>query len=180
MYYIYHIPGIKIGCTEDLDKRMKDQGFTEWEILETHEDGWLAGDREIELQKEYGYRVDTTHYQVVREKFTMSGKQHKEETKAKISTAHVGKVLSEETKERISIGGIGNQNAAGTIRTEENKRKISESLMGNVVPKETRSKISSTMKGRKQPIVICPHCNKSGGQNAMTRRHFDNCKQKKG
>ena len=51
MYYIYHIPGVKIGCTNDLDKRMSDQGFTNWEILETHEDGWVAGDREIELQK---------------------------------------------------------------------------------------------------------------------------------
>lgn len=63
-YYIYHIPGIKIGCTSDLQKRMSDQGFIEWEILETHIDGWLAGDREIELQKEYGYRVDTSHYMI--------------------------------------------------------------------------------------------------------------------
>ncbi len=63
-YYIYHIPGIKIGCTSELQKRMSDQGFTEWEILETHTDGWLAGDREIELQKEYGYKVDTCHYMI--------------------------------------------------------------------------------------------------------------------
>ena len=64
MYYIYHILGVKIGCTKDLQKRMSDQGFTEWEILETYTDGWLAGDREIELQKEYGYPVDTCHYMV--------------------------------------------------------------------------------------------------------------------
>ena len=61
-YYIYHIPGVKIGCTKDLKRRMRQQDFTEWEILETHTDGWLAGDREIELQKQYGYRVDKTHY----------------------------------------------------------------------------------------------------------------------
>ena len=63
-YYIYHIRGIKIGCTKNLIKRMREQGFTEWEILETHTDGWLAGDREIELQKEYGLPVDTVHYMV--------------------------------------------------------------------------------------------------------------------
>ena len=63
-YYIYHIPGIKIGCTKQLAIRMSQQGFTEWEILETHTDGWLAGDREIELQKEYGLPVDTVHYMV--------------------------------------------------------------------------------------------------------------------
>ena len=62
MYYIYHISGIKIGCTENINRRMLRQNFTEWEILEEHTDGWLAGDREIELQKEYGYIVDTIHY----------------------------------------------------------------------------------------------------------------------
>ena len=62
MHYIYHIPGIKIGVTINLELRMKQQGFTEWEVLEIHDDGWLAGDREIELQKQYGYPVDSTHY----------------------------------------------------------------------------------------------------------------------
>ena len=41
---------------------MQDQSFTEWEILETHTDVRLAGDREIELQKEYGLPVDNSHY----------------------------------------------------------------------------------------------------------------------
>ena len=63
-YYIYHVPGVKIGCTKELAKRMRDQGFTDWEILEEHTDGWLAGDREIELQKQYGYRVDKVHYMI--------------------------------------------------------------------------------------------------------------------
>jgi hypothetical protein len=64
MHYIYHIPGVKIGCTKNIKQRMRVQGFTEWEILEEHEDGWLAGDREIELQKQYGYPVDNSHYMV--------------------------------------------------------------------------------------------------------------------
>ena len=63
-YYIYHIAGIKIGCTSDLQRRMRKQGFTDWEILEEHTDGWLAGDREIELQKEYGLPVDSVHYMI--------------------------------------------------------------------------------------------------------------------
>ena len=32
--------------------------------------------------------------------------------------------------------------------------------------------------GRKQEIISCPHCGKSGGKNAMTRWHFANCKSK--
>ena len=63
-YYIYHIQGVKIGMTDDLLRRMKEQGFTKWEVLEVHTDPWLGGDRELELQAEYGYRVDSCHYMV--------------------------------------------------------------------------------------------------------------------
>ena len=62
IYVIYHIPGIKIGCTSDLARRMFQQGFTEWEILEEHTDIYVASNREIELQKEYGLPVDTIPY----------------------------------------------------------------------------------------------------------------------
>ena len=63
-YYIYHVPGFKIGCTSNLNKRLKDQNLTKWELLETHTDGWLAGDREKELQKEYGLPIDAVHYMI--------------------------------------------------------------------------------------------------------------------
>jgi hypothetical protein len=56
MYNIYHIPGVKIGCTrQKVSKRVKQQGYTNFEILETHTDINIASDREIELQKQYGY-----------------------------------------------------------------------------------------------------------------------------
>ena len=61
-YLIYHILGKKIGCTSDLYKRMSEQGFTQWEILEEHNDIHEASDREIKLQKDYGYKVDTSPY----------------------------------------------------------------------------------------------------------------------
>ena len=61
-YYIYHIQGIKIGCTSDLIKRMSDQGFTDWEILEEHTDIYEVSNREIQLQKEYGLPVDKVPY----------------------------------------------------------------------------------------------------------------------
>ena len=62
MYYIYHIPGVKIGCSKEPEKRIADQGYTDYEILEQHEDIFVASDREIELQKEHGYRVDRNPY----------------------------------------------------------------------------------------------------------------------
>lgn len=61
-YHIYHIEGIKIGCSDNPKRRVNNQGYTEYTILETHDDIIIASNREIELQKEYGYKVDTTPY----------------------------------------------------------------------------------------------------------------------
>jgi len=64
-YYLYHIPGKKIGITKDLKSRVEDQqGYNENEyhvILET-DDINIASEAEISLQKAFGYRVDTTPY----------------------------------------------------------------------------------------------------------------------
>jgi len=62
IYSIYHIPGIKIGCSDNPKGRVRKQGYTEYTILETHTDIYVASDREQELQKEYGYRVDECPY----------------------------------------------------------------------------------------------------------------------
>jgi hypothetical protein len=62
MFYIYHITGVKIGCTQNLKNRLAQQTKSEWEILETHTDINIASKREIELQKQYGYKVDTCTY----------------------------------------------------------------------------------------------------------------------
>ena len=61
-YYIYHIPGVKIGMTNELEKRMSAQGFTEWEILETHTCIYEGSRRELELQEEYGLPIDHMPY----------------------------------------------------------------------------------------------------------------------
>ena len=65
MYYLYHIPGKKIGVTRDLNKRVTlMQGYKEgeYEVLEQSEDIDYISDREIELQQSYGYRVDMKTY----------------------------------------------------------------------------------------------------------------------
>jgi NTP pyrophosphatase (non-canonical NTP hydrolase) len=64
-YILYHIPGKKIGCTTDLYNRVTDQqGYEpgEYEVLEKSKDIDYISKREIELQKEYGYRVDRVPY----------------------------------------------------------------------------------------------------------------------
>jgi len=88
----------------------------------------------------------------------------------------------------------------GKLRSQTTKNKISKSLTGKIQSSETKLKRSIAMKGHKKSeitkekmrkpksdshresmrkpkeIVKCPHCEKLGGQNLMTRYHFDNCK----
>lgn len=65
MYYIYHIPGKKIGVTRDLNKRVTAiQGYTqnEYEILDASTDIDYISDKELKLQKHFGYKVDRQSY----------------------------------------------------------------------------------------------------------------------
>ena len=74
MYYIYHIPGKKIGVTCDLNNRVTvQQGYEpdEYDILESSDDVDYISDREIELQKEYGYKVDHRLYKTLNPKTKM-------------------------------------------------------------------------------------------------------------
>jgi NTP pyrophosphatase (non-canonical NTP hydrolase) len=65
MYYIYHIPGKKIGVTCNLNKRVTiTQGYSpdEYEVLDQSDDINYISEKEIELQKSYGYKIDRKLY----------------------------------------------------------------------------------------------------------------------
>jgi len=65
MYYIYHIPGKKIGVTCNLNNRVTlTQGYSpdEYEVLDQSDDIDYISEKEIELQKSYGYKVDRKKY----------------------------------------------------------------------------------------------------------------------
>jgi len=64
-YYLYHIPGKKIGVTSNLNNRVtQQQGYhpDEYEVLDQSKDIDYISNRELELQKSYGYRVDHKPY----------------------------------------------------------------------------------------------------------------------
>jgi len=64
-YYLYHIPGKKIGITKDLKKRVEEQqGYNEgeYEIIMKSDNIEYISEQEIYLQKLCGYRVDETPY----------------------------------------------------------------------------------------------------------------------
>jgi len=65
IYYIYHIPGKKIGVTTNLKSRVEDQqgyGPGEYEILGRYTDIKGAAERELYYQRLYGYPVDIVPY----------------------------------------------------------------------------------------------------------------------
>lgn len=89
---------------------------------------------------------------------------------------------------------VGDDNYA---KLPEVRKKISDRLKGREFSKEHRKKLSESRQGREPwnkgksnphartdhmnniPPVTCPFCNKSGPKGAMTRWHFDKCKNKK-
>ena len=66
MYYLYHIPGKKIGVTNDIESRVVNQqgyGWGEFDVLAMDEDISYISNLELELQKKFGYKVDRQSYE---------------------------------------------------------------------------------------------------------------------
>ncbi len=64
-YKVYHIPGKKVGCTTDIQKRVVEtQGYKagEYEILFATDDIVEASEAERTLQKDLGYKIDRKLY----------------------------------------------------------------------------------------------------------------------
>lgn len=64
-YKIYHIPGVKIGCTTSIQRRVVEaQGYKpgEYEILFETDNVAEASRVEQELQKDLGYKIDRRPY----------------------------------------------------------------------------------------------------------------------
>jgi NTP pyrophosphatase (non-canonical NTP hydrolase) len=71
MYYMYHIPGKKIGVTTNIAKRViEQQGYKigEFDIMYSSDNIEFISNLEIEAQKEYGYKVDRQSYKQLTQK----------------------------------------------------------------------------------------------------------------
>lgn len=63
MFYIYHIKGIKIGCTNNLKRRVEQiQGYKDYEILATTDSIKEASKLEIYFQNKLNYKQDKNSY----------------------------------------------------------------------------------------------------------------------
>ena len=124
------------------------------------------------------------------------GKKTSEETKRKLSASHK-KIASATrfvkgqspynkgvpcTPEKVALlrgYRLGKPSPRkGVILSQDIRDKISASKMGTKLTQEHKNKVSKANLGRKHSVVVCPHCQKSGGVTSMPRWHFDNCKYK--
>ena len=100
MYYIYHIPGKKIGVTRNLNNRVTlMQGYkpNEYEVLDSSEDVDYISEKEIELQKSYGYKVDRKLYKNLFKKMKLNA------TEQTTTFPYEKKVLKEELLQNIGL-----------------------------------------------------------------------------
>ncbi len=163
-YYIYHIPGVKIGVSEEPENRVNNQGYTDYEILEEFTCIYLVSYRERVLQKEYGYPVDKIPYYMSRQKWgSPAGKKGGQKA---VESGQLYEMIANRDKNSLieqgrrlgKIGGPkGGKSAVETGQLAEARTKAFE----------TNNK-----------IVKCPYCDKEGKKLNMSVWHFDKCKHK--
>jgi hypothetical protein len=160
MYSIYHIPGIKIGCSKRVEQRVMEQGYSKYDLLEVHSDIDTASLREKELQKEYGYRIDNVEYN--KTNYVQLGKNV---GKKNVESGHMTKIQS--------LGGIKTALLGTGIHTFKNRSK-----WGNInVTSGLLEKIRKIGGTNAQSIIRnCPHCNTEMKGSIYFRYHGDKCK----
>ena len=111
MYYIYHIPGKKIGVTRDLVNRVtKQQGYTssEYEVLDRSTDITYISNREKELQKFYDYSVDFNDFKTLTNQFNQGKKMAinvtEQTTTFPVSKNELKEYLAKNTGLKIAVG----------------------------------------------------------------------------
>jgi hypothetical protein len=117
MYTIYHVPGIKVGCSKRLEKRIKEQGFTEYEILEVCTTISEATEREVYWQGRLGYKPDSliSYAQTLK----ASTPESKEKFKQTIKKSELWKAASSKRVEYL-------RSQKGKTRSEATKIKMKE------------------------------------------------------
>lgn len=124
MFSIYHIPTFvnkdgsigKIGCTHQIpQERVLQQGYSNFETLETHKDIYIASNRERELQNQYGYKIDSVPYWMTI-KNQIKSRNKKSRIKAIKSRGDIKDVLSTMGKK----GGVKGGSIGGKISGKQN------------------------------------------------------------
>ena len=177
-------------------KALKKYGFEnfKWEVLADCESREEANLLEVKFIEEYGGVESTMLYNETAGGHTFKYRSFTEADR---------KELSERAKKQeLWKLGTTPESIAKNVETRKrtgvyNRLKERQQGSGNVSKKqEVRSKIASSVtslwkdpeyranqiakRDKANPIVKCPHCDKEGKKQIMTRWHFDRCRTKTG
>lgn len=100
------------------------------------------------------------------------GYKHSIEAKEKISEAGRNRSPEHKVAQIARQTGSHHQKHKSYETGRKKHKKFSEESKLRLSRAVTLSKL-----GKKQAIVTCPHCEKTGGTNTMHQWHFDHCKQ---
>ena len=154
----------KIGTTIHYPYRCKKQKLNDYHILEEHDCKYTASNREIELQKQYGYDVDTTKYwKIYDEKI----KGHSEETKLKIRKAREGQDVS------VQIAALKKHNT-GRKYSKKHRQAISKATIGRTWSESTRKLWSEQRTGVKRSEEFCKKVSEATKGHIKSDEHRKN------
>lgn len=132
------------------------------------EDEMNAKEREL-ITEEFVARRDTYNLGVGGEGGAQfKGKTHSAETK-QILSSKARRIRTDEERAAMSAGHWSKKDP------ERFKLHISK-IASKERTAEHRKKLSEAGLGKKQNVIVCPVCNKTGGERSMKRWHFNNCK----
>ena len=106
-YKIYHIPGVKIGCTTNIKKRVEEeQGYKpgEYDILYETDDIVEASEAERNLQKELKYKTDIKLYKDLFQKKMNKHSSSQATTTFKISPSDINAEFLKDITLELSEG----------------------------------------------------------------------------
>jgi DNA-binding transcriptional regulator YiaG len=187
MYYLYEIVGKKVGVTQDITRRQKEQkdkGILK--ILGEYTDIYEVSEKEREIQALKGYHVDKDPYW-----YTVTVQNKKSCTKEAIAKhkanndfrkASIGSTRKFTAEQVISIRNRYKNNpemSAGRLAREYN---VSIYTMSNLIDGRKYSEIPGAVPIREKQTKQCPHCGKvisGAGLGNYHRWHGDNCKSRK-
>lgn len=207
-YVIYHIFGVKVGCTVDYPKRCYAQGFKDGEfgIVEELDESvgeQFAWERECSYQIAFGYKIDNLSYINSNKGRRICVEQGKNSFQNKEYVRELGKIGGKKSIASQLERGVHNSqtgknplfNLSKKQRQEAQKKSIAIQLANGTHVGGTRFQLQTSAQhaeaGRiggkisaKGPnhfskrIATCPHCGFTGKCPSIFSRHFDKCKMK--
>lgn len=112
-YTLYHIKGFKWGCTEDIDRRLYQQGYKLSDCceFEYYDDIHEASKREAELNKICGYDNQHQYYAQIVKVARLP------KTREAVLKSHIGRTISDEHKKILSKTHKGKYNGSKSKRS---------------------------------------------------------------